>query len=468
MKKIVLLLAVLVLTGATFWFFNRNGNEVASPYRFVTIEQGDLEAVVSSTGTLNAVTTVQVGTQVSGIISHIFVDFNDKVRRGQIVARIDTTLLVSAVEDGEANIERNQAQLRQAEREFKRIKGLYDKQFITEVEFNRAQYDLDIANTSVKSAEINLERARRNLGYATIYAPISGTVIERNVDVGQTVAASFSAPQLFLIADDLSHMEILASVDESDIGLIKEGQTARFTVQAYPDETFTGTVRQVRLQSTMQENVVNYTVVINVENEDRKLLPGMTATADFLIETAQDVMKVQNAALRFRPTEAMMAEVRERMQRQREERMGDAPDSTRQRAGRRGQRGDGGGDGDRRGEGRRQGGEGGFGRPGGQGGFGGFGQGRPDISTLWYLDEEGNLSMAPVRTGISDGQMTEIRSRRLEPGMQIIAGVTQVSQSRSNNPFQQNQQQGGRRPGGFEFWGHRSSVSPLSPMTDDG
>ena len=319
MKKIVLLLAVLVLTGATVWFFNRNGNEVVSPYRFVILEQGDLEAVVSSTGTLDAVTTVQVGTQVSGIISHIFVDFNDTVRKGQIVARIDTTLLVSSVEDGQANIERNQAQLRQAEREFKRIKGLYDRKFVTEVEFNRAQYDLDIANASAKSAEINLERARRNLGYATIYAPISGTVIERNVDVGQTVAASFSAPQLFLIADDLSHMEILASVDESDIGLIKEGQTTRFTVQAYPDETFTGMVRQVRLQSTMQENVVNYTVVIDVENEDRTLLPGMTATADFLIETAQDVMKVQNAALRFRPTEAMMAEVRQRMQSQREQ-----------------------------------------------------------------------------------------------------------------------------------------------------
>ncbi len=445
MKKIVLLLGVLVLTGATFWFFNRNGNEVVSSYRFVTVEQGDLEAVVSSTGTLDAVTTVQVGTQVSGIISHIFVDFNDTVRKGQIIARIDTTLLVSAVQDAKINIERNQAQLRQAEREFKRIKGLFDKQFITEVELNRAQYDLDIANAAAKSAEISLQRARQNMSYATIYAPISGTVIERNVEVGQTVAASFSAPQLFLIADDLSHMEILASVDESDIGLIKEGQTARFTVQAYPDETFTGAVRQVRLQSTMQENVVNYTVVINVENEDRKLLPGMTATADFLIETAQDVMKVPNAALRFRPTEAMMAEVRERMQRQREQPTGDSPDSTRQRTGRQGQREDGGGEGAR--QGRRQGGEGGFGR--GQGGFGGFGQGRADITMLWYFDEEGNLSMTPVRTGISDGQMTEIRSRRLEPGMQIIAGVTQASQSSTVNPFQQNQQQGRRRPGGF-------------------
>ena len=449
MKKILLLIAVLVLTGATFWYFNRNGNEVASPYRFVTLEQGDLEAVVASTGTLDAVTKVQVGTQVSGIISNIYVDFNDNVRRGQIIARIDTTLLVSAVKDGEANLERNRAQLRQAEREFNRIKGLYDKQFVTEVEFNRAQYDLDIAQASTRSAEISLERARQNMSYSTIYAPISGTVIERNVEVGQTVASSFSAPQLFLIADDLSRMEILASVDESDIGMIEEGQTARFTVQAYPDETFTGLVRQVRLQSTMQENVVNYTVVIDVENKDGKLLPGMTATVDFLIETATDVMKVSNAALRFRPTETMMAEVRERFQRQREERMAEMPDSVRQRfAERQGQRGEGGqGDGQRG-----QGGFAGFGNQGGQGGFAGFGgqggQGRTDVIMLWYLDEEGNLAMARARTGISDGQMTEIRGRNLEPGMQIIAGVTQSSESGSTNPFQQNQQ-GGRRPGGF-------------------
>ena len=447
MKKILLLIAVLVLTGASIWYFNRGGEEAVSPYRFVTLEQGDLEAVVSSTGTLGAVTTVQVGTQVSGIISHIYVDFNDKVRRGQIIARIDTTLLTSAVRDAEATVERNQAQLRQAEREYERVKGLFDKQFITEVEFNQAQYNLDIAVAATKSAEISLDRARQNMSYATIYAPISGTVIERNVDVGQTVAASFSAPQLFLIADDLSRMEILASVDESDIGMIEDGQTARFTVQAYPDDTFTGTVRQVRLQSTIQENVVNYTVVVDVDNEEGKLLPGMTATVDFLIETAQDVLKVSNAALRFRPTEAMMAEVRERMQRQREERQANLPDSVRQqRAERRGQ----GGDGQQGGQGQSQGGFGGFGGQGGFGGFGGQGgQGRSDFTMLWYLDEEGNLSMAPARTGISDGQMTEIRSRRLEPGMQVIAGVTQAAQSRSNNPFQNNQQQGRRRPGGF-------------------
>lgn len=437
MKKIFLLILVLVLTGASVWYFNRPNGEEENPYRFVTLEAGDIEAVVSSTGTLDAVTTVQVGTQVSGIISHIYVDFNDNVQQGQIVARIDTTLLTSSIRDAEANVERNRAQLRQAEREFKRIGGLFDKQFVTEIDFNSAQYNLDIAVASTKSAEISLERARQNLSYATIYAPISGTVIERNVDVGQTVAASFSAPQLFLIADDLSRMEILASVDESDIGQIQDGQQARFFVQAYPDEEFTGVVRQVRLQSTTTENVVNYTVVVDVENPNGKLLPGMTTMIDFLIETAHDVLKISNAALRFRPTEAMTAEL---MQAQRAKREGN--DSL--RAARRGE-GQGGFRGQR-----------GFGGPGGlegQQGFGdpgGFGQ-RGGGVTLWYLDEEGLLSMAPARVGISDGQMTEVRSRRLEPGMQIIAGVTQtVTQDEgSRNPFQSTQQQGRRRPGGF-------------------
>ncbi len=443
MKKIIGIVVVLAVTGATLWYFNRGGKEALSPYRFVEVEQGDLEAVVSSTGTLDAVKTVQVGTQVSGRVAQIFADFNDTVRQGQVIALIDTTLLVSAVRDARANLERNEAQREQAARDLERIRGLYEKQFVTEVEFNNAQYALDIAEASLKSAEVSLERAQQNLAYATIYAPISGTVIERNVEVGQTVTASMSTPQLFLLANDLSRMQILASVDESDIGKIEEGQTARFTVQAYPDETFTGTVRQVRLQSTMQENVVNYTVVIDVENKAGKLLPGMTATVDFLIETARDVLKVNNAALRFRPTEAMVAQMRENVQRRRE----NLPDSVRDRmAERRTARGDSTARGNRGGFG----GQGGFGGPGGFGDFGG-GQGRPDVVMLWYLDAEGNLAVARVRTGISDGQMTEIQGRAIEPGMQIIAGVTQAAEtSQTANPFQQNQQRSGRRlPGGF-------------------
>ena len=419
--RYVIITAIAIIAGGSLWYFSRGSAEPVSPYRFVTLEQGDLEAVVASTGSLDAVTTVQVGTQVSGIISNIYVDFNDRVRTGQVIARIDTTLLWSTVRDAESNLERNQAQLNQAKRELERLEPLYKQQFVTEVDYVRAQYDLDIARAATNSAEISLDRARQNLSYATIVAPISGTVIERNVDVGQTVAASFSAPQLFLIADDLSRMEILASVDESDIGQIEEGQFARFTVQAYPDETFDGIVRQVRLQSTVQENVVNYTVVVDVENPDGRLLPGMTATVDFLIETAADVLKLPNAALRFRATPQMFEVIRAR----REAATGEAgPSGGRQRGGRNGNSGSWSG-----------------------GGSDAFGGGRNNFAMIWYLDENNELMASPAQTGITDGQMTEVSSSRLQPGMQIIAGVTQQDGEGSNNPFQRAQRR--FRPGGF-------------------
>lgn len=428
MKKILAILLVIVLSGAGWWYYSRTGEAPVAPYRFVTVEKGDLESVVSSTGTLEAVTTVQVGTQVSGIVKEIYVDFNDRVRQGQVIALIDTTLLASNVRDARANMERSRAQLEQAEREFKRIEALFQKDFSTEVEYNQARYNLDIARATMKSSEVSLERALRNLDYATIRAPISGVVVERNVDVGQTVAASFSAPQLFLIARDLSQMQILASVDESDIGLIHEGQEVRFTVQAYDDRTFTGTVRQVRLQSQIQENVVNYTVVVDVNNRDGSLLPGMTATVEFLIERAQDVFKIPNAALRFRPTEAMIAEIRARREARRAAR-GESSD------GRPGATGAPGAGRD---------------RPGGGGFAGAFGGNRSDFAMLWYLDEDGQLSVAPVRKGLTDGQMTEIRGRNLQPGMQVIVGVNRNGESQAaSSPFQGQQQGRSRFRGGF-------------------
>ncbi len=445
MKKFITIVLVLAIGGAAAWYLLQDRGAEVSSYRFVTVELGDLESVVSTTGTLEAVTTVEVGTQVSGIINEIFVDFNDTVRKGQVIARLDTTLLESSVKDSEANLERNEAQLRQAQREYTRIDGLYEKEIVAENEFNSAQYDLEVAQASVKSARVALEKARQNLAYATVYAPISGTVIERNVDVGQTVASSLSTPQLFLIADDLAKMQILASVDESDIGRIEEGQVCRFTVQAYPDDTFEGMVRQVRLQSSVQENVVNYTVVVDVENPDGALLPGMTATVDFLVETVSGVLKVPNAALRFRATEDMFAEARERMQARREARQ--VGDSEGRPSGEGRQRPEG------MGGGRPEG-----GRPGGMGGgrmgeMMSGGQMPDGMALLWYLDEEGNLSMSPVRTGISDGQSTQVMGRRVEEGMQIIAGVTRSEASSGfTNPFQSNNQQSGRRGpprGGF-------------------
>lgn len=404
MKRAISVVAVLLVAAAFVWFLRRQDGNGASGYRFVTVERGDIESIVSSTGTLDAVTTVQVGTQVSGIIDKIFVDFNDEVHAGQVIALIDTTLLASSVRQAEADLERNEAQLRYAEREHERVRELHAQSLAAEKEFNAAQYELELARANTKAARVALEKAKQNLTYATILAPVSGTVIERNVDVGQTVAASFSAPQLFLIANDLARMQILAAVDESDIGAIEEGQLARFTVQAYPDEVFAGTVRQVRLQSTNEENVVNYTVVVDVANDDGRLLPGMTATVDFVTDRASDVLMVANAGLRFRATEEMMAELRARRQRENS----GGPDTM-------------------RGEGSR--------RP-------------TNAAMIFYLDADGKLAATRVRTGLSDGQKTVIEGADVQAGMEIIAGVGQAAQSNATNPFQSQQRQGPPRPPG--------------------
>ncbi|HYL54761.1 MAG TPA: efflux RND transporter periplasmic adaptor subunit [Gemmatimonadales bacterium] len=298
----LLIAGAVLLVAIGGWLLMRPRGSNAPAYRFATAARGNIEAAVSATGTLAAVTTVQVGTQVSGQIAAIYADFNDRVKRGQLIARIDPTLQQQAVQDAEAGLERSQAEVLKAESDYARDSALYASQSLTRSDFAATQYALASAHADAKSAQVTLDKARQNLLYTSIYAPIDGIVVQRNVDVGQTVAASLQAPQLFLIANDLSQMEILASVDESDIGQIHQGQAVHFTVAAYPEATFRGTVRQVRLQSTTVENVVNYTVVVAVTNPQRKLLPGMTATAAFVTGSATDVLMVPNAALRFRPT----------------------------------------------------------------------------------------------------------------------------------------------------------------------
>src|SRR5688572_25123904 len=299
---------VVAVAAGALWIYRNAEAQEAPAYRFATVTRGNLESTVSATGALSAVTTVQVGTQVSGQLAQIYVDFNDRVKKGQLLARIDPTLQQQAVLDAQAGLVRAQADLERSRAEYERNKTLFDQKVLTATEFNTAQYNYTVAQASVKSAQVALDRARKNLSYTEIYAPIDGVVVERNVDVGQTVAASLSAPQLFLIANDLSQMQILASVDESDIGQIHDGQDVRFTVQAYPNQNFTGTVRQVRLQSATTENVVNYTVVVSVSNPKGTLLPGMTATVEFLTGSATNALIVPNAALRFRATPEMLAE----------------------------------------------------------------------------------------------------------------------------------------------------------------
>jgi len=417
--------AALVVAGAAFWLL-RDEPADGRTYRLVEVERRDLEAVVSATGTLEAVTTVQVGTQVSGIIESIFADFNDQVKQGQVIARIDTTLLANAVREADASLERAQAELRQAEREHTRIARLHGDGLSAETDLNQAEYTLDLARAGIKSARAARARAVQNLEYATIRAPVSGTVVERNVEVGQTVAASLSAPQLFLIAEDLSRMQILASVDESDIGRIRDGQAVRFSVQAWPDETFGGTVRQVRIQSTVTENVVNYSVVIDVSNDDRRLLPGMTATVDFLLETAHDVLAVPNAALRFRATPEMLDAMRTRMESER----GSLPDSTRARMA------EGGGADEAR-------------PGGGTSGSGSFRGGSGNATLLWYLDADGRPAATRVRTGITDGQYTAIEGRNVTVGLSVIAGILTDTPASSSSPFGEGQAAQRPRPGGF-------------------
>jgi HlyD family secretion protein len=300
-KRIWIPSVLLAFTVAATWLSRRAEGGDAPAYRLATVERGNIEATVSATGTLSAGTTVQVGTQASGQISAISADFNDHVKKGQLIARIDPTLQQQAVRDAEASLERSRAALTKAEQDYTREKDLYGREMVSQSEYQDTEFAYNAAQADAKSAQIALDKARKNLAYTSIYAPIDGVIIERNVDVGQTVASSLQAPQLFLIANDLSRMQILAAVDESDIGQIHVGQQARFTVQAYPDVQFTGTVRQVRLQSQTVENVVNYTVVIDVLNPDGKLLPGMTATVAFIIGSATGVFTVPNAALRFRP-----------------------------------------------------------------------------------------------------------------------------------------------------------------------
>ncbi|PIQ62856.1 MAG: efflux transporter periplasmic adaptor subunit [Bacteroidetes bacterium CG12_big_fil_rev_8_21_14_0_65_60_17] len=449
MKRAIVVIVVLAIGVAAVWYSTRAEAESTMEYRFVEVTRGNLESVVASTGSIGAVKTVQVGTQVSGIINQIYVDFNDPVRKGQIIARIDTTLLASSVRDAQANLRRAEAQFVFNKSEYDRIAELYEKQFTTEVALNQARFNLDNAQAGLETARIQLERQQRNLGYATIYSPINGVVVERNVDEGQTVAASLSAPQLFLIANDLSKLEILVNVDEADIGLIEQGQMARFTVQAYSDDIFRGVVRQVRLQSTVESNVVTYTVVVDVDNSDGRLLPGMTATVDFLVDRAEDVLMVPNAALRFRPTESMTAVLQQRFQALREQRQA-AGDTTRAANGRNGGSAPSGG---------------GFpggaapsggGFPAGGGGFpGGAGSGgrNSNSAMLWYVDENNELQIARVRTGITDGSSTEITGRGLSDGMKIIAGVTEVvADGGFQNPFSSNDNAGGNRfsrGGGF-------------------
>jgi HlyD family secretion protein len=393
---------LIIVSAGLFILIQSNSTAATTTFQMAEITRGDIINMVSCSGSLEAVGTVEVGTQVSGVLDRIYVDFNDKVKKNQILAVLDTVMLKTQVMDAEANYEKASVQLEEAQANYDRNILLFKDGLISDAEFLPFKITLKSQQAGVKSAEAAVVRAKRNLKYAVIRSPINGTIIQRNVEEGQTVAASLQAPTLFIIAEDLSRMEIHAQVDESDIGQIKEGQKAVFEVQAYPDRKFEGQVRQVRLQPEVIQNVVNYTVIVDAKNEEDLLLPGMTATIDFYVEEKHDVLLVPNSALRFQPSEEMLTEFRNRKRQQ----FDNNSDSTRQSSALRVN----------------------WSR-------------RTDLKSgtmqnsgkVWFINSQGKLDMSPFVPGSTDGKVTEIaHSRNLKQGMQVISGWSDEKQAAEN------------------------------------
>ena len=293
-------IALLVVLGGLCWWLCPKIGSDKKDFIVMDIINGDIVHTVTATGEIQPVNTVNVGSQVSGTIEDIFVDYNSKVKKGDVLLKIEPSVLQSTVDESKAQLESAKSQLKYFANEYKRNKSLYNDGFISRAEMEQSQTNYEQAEQSVKKAQYTYERAVTNLGYATITSPVDGTVISRKVDKGQTVAASFQTPDLFEIAEDLSKMQIETAVSEADIGMIKEGVPVSFTVDAYPHQNFQGHIRQIRLSPTTVSNVVVYTVVIDVDNTDLKLMPGMTAFVNVVVAEAQDIKKVQNSGLLIR------------------------------------------------------------------------------------------------------------------------------------------------------------------------
>jgi HlyD family secretion protein len=487
-KKLIIsgaILCLLILTG--YMVFMRSPSKKYD-FRMDKISSGEISMLVTATGTVNPVTSVDVGTQVSGIVAKLYADFNSVVKQGQVIAQIDPTFLQQSVKDAEANLDRAKAQYADNERSRDRTKALFEKGMESQLNYDAAVTSYESSAAALKQAQATLDRAKINLAYATIYAPISGVVIDRKVNIGQTVAASFSSPTLYTIANDLQRMQVLTTVDESDIGRISIGQEATFTVDAYPDERFSGIISQIRLAPVSVQNVVNYTVVISVNNDQLKLMPGMTASVRILVASTKDVLRVSNMALRLQPPADLIDSTKLIAMRDSFGGRGGAPGDSSRRGGFRPGEGDPGAGGP------------GGGGPGGMGGdrramfmkmrdsinaahggnmseddlraemrkaFGGGMRGRgnqappppsmkevkPDGNTsygitlrfpeyqkspstlaqqtgrarLWVLNAQGKLEPVFVRTGLTDGRFTEIHTSELKAGDQIVLGVSSNS-----------------------------------------
>jgi len=398
-KIIAAAVAVLAVAAGGAWAWKVSGTP-KSEFKLETarLERGRIVAKVTATGTLSAIVTVQVGSQVSGRVSALHADFNSQVKKGDLIAKIDPQLFQANAEQARANLAAAQgnlakarAQAADAVRQADRARALAEQKLVAQADADTAQSNADALAAGVQAAEGQVAQARAslsqamvNLAYTDIRSPTSGVVISRNVDVGQTVAASLQAPTIFVIAEDLAKMQVDTSVAEADVGRLKDGTAATFTVDAYPSEIFRGAVRQIRNSPQTIQNVVTYDAVIDVANPDLKLKPGMTANVTFVYAEKEDVLKVPNAALRFKPPPALLGE-----------------------AGR-------GGSGGNAAAGARPEGARAGSRP-----EGARGQETPDRRTVWIL-KEGKPSPIRIRTGISDGSATEVLEGELQAGGEVI------------------------------------------------
>jgi HlyD family secretion protein len=425
LKKLVFTVITLFLVGGAGFAYWRMGNSTQElPYLTVPVSKGNIRQVVSSTGTLQAVTTVIVGSQVSGTIGKLNADFNTKVTKGEVVAELDQSKFKARVDETRANLSAAQASMAKskvavedADRTLKRVKELKQRELVSQSELDAAQtaYDaaksqLNVAQAQVGQAQAAMNQAAIDLGYTVIRSPVDGMVISRNVDVGQTVAASLSAPTLFTIANDLTKMEVHTNVDEADVGNVSEGQEVTFTVDAHPQRRFRGKVHQVRNAPQIIQNVVTYNAVVRINNKELLLKPGMTANVQFLVSEKEDVLTVPNMALRFRLPEDK----------------NEAQDLMRQEQGRAAPR-----------VGQRR-----TSRGSGSGG----GEGRRVRQVKIYVVRDGKAQPVEVQAGITDGSKTEVLDGALNENDLVIIGMsgsaTAQSQSGVANPFQPQQPRG--------------------------
>ncbi|MBR1548889.1 MAG: efflux RND transporter periplasmic adaptor subunit [Prevotella sp.] len=298
--------AIVVIAIAAYFVFSGGKKEGKVEFETAKVEKQNISTTITATGTIEPVTSVTVGTQVSGIVAKLYVDYNSVVKKGQVIAELDKTNLISELNTAKANLASAQSSLNYEQSNFNRYQTLFDKGLVSADEYESARLSYDKARQQVATSNESVQKAQTNLGYATITSPIDGVVLSKSVEEGQTVAASFSTPELFSIAQDLTDMRVIADIDEADIGGVKEGQRVTFTVDAFPDDKFEGRVTQVRQQATTSSNVVTYEVVISAPNKDLKLKPGLTANVTIFTLEKNDVLAVPSKALRFMPTEAIL------------------------------------------------------------------------------------------------------------------------------------------------------------------